>query len=468
MTNRLGDRLIAKNNITESQLQMALERQRVHGGRLGDNLVALGFLGEKEVFSFFKRTPPAPLTVEDTGLEQSFIADLIMKHAVFMGEFTLIDMGNRVKLLASVVDTAIEILRREHFLEVKSATQMSKLSYKFSLTEKGKKRATDLLDISRYAGPAPVVFNEYRNMVETQTIKSIFVSEDTLEDSFSDIVVNEQFLNRIGPAISSGRAIFLYGPSGNGKTTIAETIGKVLPGTVFLPHAVLVGGEIIALYDKSNHIAVETEHNAEAVDQRWVLVQRPTIMVGGEMALKSLDLEFNPITRFYQAPLQMKANNGLFIVDDFGRQQIDPQKLLNRWIVPLERRTDFLTLHTGMKFEIPFDQLVVFATNIEPKKLVHEAFLRRIHYKIKIDHPSLAEYEMIFKRVCASNSINFDKDVFDYLINNYYKRLNVSLNACHPRDIVDHIIDSAHYHGHPPVLTETSISCAWENYFVSL
>ncbi|MCW8959176.1 MAG: ATPase, partial [Gammaproteobacteria bacterium] len=181
-----------------------------------------------------------------------------------------------------------------------------------------------------------------------------------------------------------------------------------------------------------------------------------------------LDLEFNPISKFYEAPLQMKANNGMFIVDDFGRQQVDPQHLLNRWIVPLERRTDFLSLQNGMKFEIPFDQLVIFSTNIEPRKLVDEAFLRRIRYKILIDHPSEREYEEVFRRVCASNDIEFDQEVLDYLMENFYRRLGVKLNACHPRDLIDHIIDGARYFGHKPKLSKEAITNAWENYFVDI
>jgi hypothetical protein len=191
-------------------------------------------------------------------------------------------------------------------------------------------------------------------------------------------------------------------------------------------------------------------------------------MVGGELTLEHLDLAFNPVTKFYEAPFQMKANNGLLIIDDFGRQQVDPQKLLNRWIVPLERRTDFLTLHTGMKFEIPFDQLVIFSTNLEPKHLVDEAFLRRIRYKIKIDHPSRDEYRRIFEKMCAANRIAFDAGVLDFLLTQYYDRLGVSLNACHPRDLIDSIIDFAHYSGHPPQLTREAITAAWESYFVDM
>jgi len=242
----------------------------------------------------------------------------------------------------------------------------------------------------------------------------------------------------------------------------------VLPETVYIPYSIIVGGQIILLYDSVNHIPVHDDSTGDTADHRWVLIKRPVIMTGGELTLKMLDLDFNPIAKFYEAPLQMKANNGLFIIDDFGRQQVDPQNLLNRWIVPLERRTDFMTLHTGMKFEIPFDQLVIFATNIEPAKLVDEAFLRRIRYKIKVDHPTEQEYTTIFKKVCESNRIEFKPEVLDFLLSNYYRRLGVELNACHPRDIVDQIIDNAHYYNHAPELTKDSIDDAWENYFVEV
>ena len=468
MSGLLGERLIKKRRITEEQLQKALERQRLHGGRLGNNMVALGFLSEEDLSDFFGAAPDAPKSVEDTGLTFAFIVELIIRHGLNMREFTIPEMGIRTRLPLSIVDEAIERLRKDHLVEVKSAGQLSKLSYRFALTEAGKRQAVELLEVSRYVGPAPVPFDEYRNMVEMQTIKSILVDEKSIHDAFSDIIVSEQLLKRLGPAVSSGKAIFLYGPPGNGKTTIAETIGRVLPGSIYMPYALIVEDEIITIYDQASHVAVEPELSADAVDQRWVLVKRPVVMVGGEMTLKALDLDFNPLSKFYEAPLQMKANNGLFIVDDFGRQQVDPQSLLNRWIVPLERRTDFLTLHTGMKIEVPFDQLIVFSTNLEPSSLVDEAFLRRIRYKINIDHPQLNEYKVIFKRVCESNGIAFNEDVFNYLIEHYYKKRNVKLNSCHCRDIIDNIIDEAHYHGIKPELTKETVSASWESYFVEL
>jgi energy-coupling factor transporter ATP-binding protein EcfA2 len=467
-TGLLGERLTKKKKITKEQLREALERQRIHGGRLGGNMVALGIIDEEDLSSFFMSTPEVPVKVEDTGLSSTFIIDLIIKHALNLREFTLPEIAIQTRFDLSILDEAIEKLRRDRIMEVKSTGQLSKRSYVFALTDAGKKKATDLLEVSRYVGPAPVPFEEYKSMVEIQTIKSILVDEKSIHDAFGNIIVSDNIMKRLGPAVSSGKAIFLYGPPGNGKTTIAETIGKVLPGKIYIPYAVIVEGEIITIYDKASHEAVEPELGPDEVDQRWILVKRPVVMVGGEMTLKGLDLDFNPIAKFYEAPLQMKSNNGLFIVDDFGRQQMDPQDLLNRWIVPLERRTDFLTFQTGMKIEIPFDQLVIFSTNLEPKNLVDEAFLRRIRYKIKIDHPALHEYREIFQRVCQSNSIAFSEEAFEFLVENYYKKNNVKLNACHCRDIIDNIIDDAHYHGVKPELTKDTISSSWESYFVEM
>jgi len=467
MENLLGQKLLKNKVITEAQLNKALERQTLQGGRLGHNLVALGFTTPEELKNFFSVFPKTPSSVEDTGLDLSFISDLVMKHILFMGEFTLQAVSEKIKLPIQIVDTAVDILRREHLVEVKGAGGYARETYKYNITGQGKVRGTELLDICRYAGPAPVTLEEYNKLVELQTIKNIVVIEASVKKAFSHLIVGEGLLKMLGPAISSGKAIFIYGPPGNGKTTIAETIGRILPETVYIPHAIIVGGQIITVYDPVNHFP-SNYGPGEKFDERWVLIRRPVIMTGGELTLRMLSLDFNQISKFYEAPLQMKANNGLFILDDFGRQQMDPHSLLNRWIVPLERRMDFMTLHTGMKFDVPFDQLVIFSTNIEPNKLVDEAFLRRIRYKIKIDHPSEKEYKEIFLKVCDSNGIVFKTDVYDYLLKYYYKRLDVKLNACHPRDIIDQIIDDAHYYNHPPQLSREGIDSAWKNYFVDM
>ncbi|MDA3789078.1 MAG: ATPase [Desulfobacula sp.] len=468
MTSLMGEQLLEKKTLSQEQLHAALEYQRINGGRLGNSIAALGFLDTDQIEAFFKTVPRMPKNLSQTGLSQSFIDDLIIKHALNLREFSLADMGNGTKLSLAIINDAVERMRKAHLMVVKSAEGLSRRSYVFNLSEAGENRAKNLLQVSMYTGPAPVSFDDYKNICETQTIKSIFVDEQAIADACSNIIITKELLQQLGPAVCSGKAIFLYGPPGNGKTTIAEIIGNVLNDAIYIPYAIEIGGQIITIYDQGTHVAVNNSDETEDIDKRWIKIKRPMIMTGGEMTLKGLDLDFNPISKFYEAPLQVKANNGIFIVDDFGRQQVDPQVLLNRWIVPLERRKDFLTLHTGMKIEIPFDQLVIFSTNLEPKKLADEAFLRRIRYKIKIDHPEIKEYKLIFKRVCESNGIPFDQELFVYLINELYGKNRVRLNACHCRDLLDWIIDNAHYRNKKPVLSREALAESWKNYFVDL
>ncbi|PLX75368.1 MAG: ATPase [Desulfuromonas sp.] len=470
MVKRLGEKMLEYDTVSKEQLREALARQRLHGGRLGHNLVALGYISEDQLDSFFKRTPPALESVAESGLNLDFIADLALKHLVFMGEFRLGDLALRLGLPTSILDDAIELLRNQKLVEVRSATQFIKSSFNFVATELGKQRAGELMEVCRYLGPAPVVLEDYREMVENQSIRNIMVSDEVVRTAFAEIVISEDLLHRLGPAVSSGAPIFIYGPPGNGKTTIAETIGQILPETIYIPYALYVGGQIVSLFDPVNHIPVarDTSLDADDFDRRWVEIKRPVVVTGGELTLRMLDLEFNTISKYYEAPLQLKSNNGLFILDDFGRQQMDPQQLLNRWIINLDRQIDFMSMHTGMKFEVPFDQLVIFATNLEPKKLVDEAFLRRIRYKIKIEHPSEGSYREIFRRVCAKQSIPFQEELIDYLIEHWYRHHDMPLNACHPRDLVNHLIDMARYHNRTPGLTREEIDQACENYFVTL
>ena len=472
--NPLGEKLLAERVVNQEQIQEALGRQRLHGGRLGQNLVALGYIDATQLDEFFQRVPPTPKTVEETGLNLDFIADLALKHLVGMGEFRLQDLVIRLGLSSAILDEAIELLRSHTLIEVRSAAQFVKSSFRFVATELGKKRAGELMEICRYVGPAPVTLPDYRLMVENQSIRNIMVTEDRVRKAFSEIVVGDDLLERLGPAISSGAPMFIYGPAGNGKTTIAETIGRLLPETIYVPHALYVGGQLITVFDPVNHIAVDPgstsdpKAEAEDFDRRWIEIRRPVVITGGELTLRMLDLEFNTIAKFYEAPLQMKSNNGLFILDDFGRQQMDPQNLLNRWIINLDRQIDFMSMHTGMKFEIPFDQLVIFATNLEPKSLVDDAFLRRIRYKIRVDHPSEEAYREIFRRVCTMNDLSYREEVVDYLLQDWYRQHDLALNACHPRDLVAQVIDMAHYQDRSPELNRKNIEMACENYFVTV
>jgi hypothetical protein len=463
----LGEKLLKEKTITQEQLDQGLERQRRHGGRLGRNLVELGYIKKQDIKRLFEKDPSAPKSIEDSGLELSFITDLVSKHILFMGEFKLADVVDKVKLPISLVNRVLEVLRREKLVEVKGATTYSADTYTFKITEQGQRRSSELLDLCRYAGPAPVSLEDYQNMIEMQTIKSVVVDEESIGRVFSHLVVNEVLLKRIGPAVTSGQAVFVYGPSGNGKTAIAEAIGGLPVDTVYVPYAINVGGQIISVFDPVNHVPVVSTRPQGEVDQRWVLVRRPVVMVGGELTLRMLDLDFNPISKYYEASLQMKANNGIFIVDDFGRQLIEPRIMLNRWIVPLDRHVDFMTLHTGMQFVIPFDMLVVFATNLNPSELLDEAFLRRIRYKIQIDRPNIDEYREIFKAVCKTNNVEFNQDVFAYLVGECYQKYGMERNSCHPRDLIDHIVVDARYYKKPALVTRESIDMACADYFIT-
>ena len=473
MKKRLGQQMLDNQVVTKQQIKEALRRQRLHGGRLGQNLLSLGYISEDQLETFLQRTPYAPQTVEDTGLELEFITDLALKHIVTMQTFRISELAERLGLSSGIVDEAVDLLRKRKLVEVQDATEFVRSSFNFVITELGKVRGGELNEICRYVGPAPVTLDDYRDMVENQSVRNILVDDTIIQEAFSQIVIGDGLLKRLGPAISSGMPMFVYGPPGNGKTTIAETIAELLPEPVYIPYALYVGGQIINIFDPVNHFRVSKEEQPAAdkdapVDQRWTLIHRPVVITGGELTLRMLDLEFNTIAKFYEAPLQMKANNGLFLVDDFGRQQMDPQSLLNRWIYNLDRQLDFMSLHTGMKFEVPFDQLVIFATNLEPKSLVDEAFLRRIRYKIKIDHPSEVEFQEIFQRVCLTHAIPFRGDMFSYLLEHWYRRFDRPLNACHPRDLVNHVVDMSRYHGTTPELTRENLDMACENYFIDV
>jgi len=447
-------------------LKKVLERQRLFGGKIGSNLVAMGLLEEEQVSEFFRFFPTVPNTREETRLEPAFISDLILKHALILKSFTLPKMSQQIKLSQSVVKDSLDELRRLGLTEItRGDTSFNIANYQYAITNSGMNRALGLLEESRYVGPAPICLDDYRCAVEIQTIRAAQVTMENVKKAFSNLVVAENYIQVFGAAVNSGKPIFLYGPPGNGKTTIAEAIGKSLTDAIFVPYSLVVGGQVIVVYDEVTHHKVEEEMDSDNHDQRWVRVKRPVAVSGGELTLANLDLRFNSHSKYYEAPLHMKANNGMFILDDFGRQMVDTETLLNRWIVPLDHRADYLTLHTGMKFEIPFDQFVVFATNIAPTKLVDEAFLRRLRYKLKIDHPTVNEYEEIFRNVCLSNGLEYNPTALQYLMTRY-KQANIQFNGCHPRDLIDHIIDEAHYLGKDPEINKQAIDMAWENYFV--
>ena len=414
--------------------------------------------------------PSRPRSVEDTGLSLAYIADLIIRGLYIVGEMTGQDL---VKLLhlpyENVLEPAITYLRREQMCEIKGSGGIGEKAYRYQPTMKGIERAKEIGERSQYLGPAPVPLSAYVEMMTTQTTQGLIITEDAIRQAFVHLVISDALLQQLGPAINSGRSIFLFGHAGNGKTSIAEAAAALMSDAILIPHAVVIDGQVIRVFDPIHHDRIPVPSNLEySYDRRWVLSKRPVVVTGGELNMASLDLVYDEYSKYYEAPLQMKANGGLFLIDDFGRQQMRPRDLLNRWIVPLEKRHDYLTLHTGKKIEVPFDQLIIFSTNIEPKQLVDEAFLRRIRYKVEVGNPSPQEYREILRRICMAKNVPYSDDGLRYLLEQEYPRRNIEMRACHPRDLIDQLIDIARFTRTTPTMSRELMAAACKSYFVEV
>jgi hypothetical protein len=367
----------------------------------------------------------------------------------------------------------VEHVRLEKLVEVRGSSGGGSAGYKYGLTDLGRDRGQQYLDANQYIGPAPVPLSQYCAYVRHGRDTRGFLDRARLREGFTHLIVSPDTLDQLGPAVNSGKAIFIYGPPGNGKTVLAEGVGRALGGDMFVPHAIDIDGQVITMFDPVNHVMLEAPvdsgpsiiKNAQP-DRRWVRVKRPVVTVGGELTLEMLDLSFNEISKFYEAPLQLKANGGVFVVDDFGRQRIRPRDLLNRWIVPLESRVDYLTLHTGKKFEIPFDVLIVFATNLNPESLADEAFLRRIPYKIYAKNPTPEEFSQIFALNCRRRNVVFDPVVVEYLVRRYYEPRGIEMRACQPRDLIEQMVNLCRYDGRDPAISRELLDKACSSYFL--
>ncbi|HEU5404206.1 MAG TPA: hypothetical protein VFU86_22850 [Terriglobales bacterium] len=406
---------------------------------------------------------PRPDSVADLGVRRSFLEDLALKILFLTGPLSVLELADRMQLGYRATDELFRRIREGQLCEVTSVAQNGPA---LSITSQGRSRALDLLSLNQYTGPAPVSLSSYVHQVRQQTVRKTAIHPPDLQRAFGHLVMDPKILAQVGTALNSGTSIFLYGPTGSGKTTIAETLTKVFASDkVWIPYAVEIDGEIIAVYDPVIHKRIEVPP-AEVADRRWVLCHRPTVLVGGELTIEMLDLQFNSIAKFYEGPVQMKANNGVLIIDDFGRQRLRPDELLNRWVVPLDRHIDFLTLAGGKKIEMPFEMFVVFATNMSPGKLVDAAFLRRIQTKIRVGNISPAQFHEIFRRIAEGAKLQYDRHVVDELIHIIRESLNEPLRACQPRDILSHIQWSAKYEGVPMKIDHTTIQQAVETYFL--
>jgi Cdc6-like AAA superfamily ATPase len=403
--------------------------------------------------------PPPPENIEATGIPQALLTDLVVRRTYISGVGTLQGLGKVLKLSPLVLEAIFRDLRQQQIIEVKG---MVGNDYNFSLTQAGRNLAMDRFKISHYAGAAPVSLRQYARLVKAQAAK-VKIDRKVLRQVLSDLVLPDSLLDQVGPAVISQNSIFLYGPTGSGKTSLAERVLRVYHDTVVVPYAVEVDGQIIQLFDPVLHEPLQTD--TADMDPRWVMCRRPCVLTGGELVPGMLELRVDEATGVYAAPLQMKANNGVLIIDDFGRQLMPPRELLNRWIVPLDRRVDYLTLRYGVKFQIPFETLVVFATNLDPRELADEAFLRRLQNKIFVESVDPVLFDEILRRVTTARNVPMDPDSADVLRRLCYEHGCTELRACYPADICNILVSIANYENRPPRASREDLTRATELYF---
>jgi hypothetical protein len=406
--------------------------------------------------------PPLPEELADTGIAEGFLCDLALKHVAMLPEPTTTAVGEGMHLPRTLTEDLLQKLYREKLIEVRKQSAIG--STRYAMLDHGWDRLSRLLSVCGYTGAAPVSLNDYAHMMRLQSIPSDPASIDTVRSAFHDLVLPESLLQTLGCVINSRRSLFLTGLPGTGKTAVAERINGALAGGIWIPYAVEIDGQIIRVFDSHCHRTASEDVTPVEYDRRWVFIERPLVVVGGELTLENADLTWSHAAKFYEAPFQMKSNGGTLVIDDFGRQRVAPQDLLNRWIVPLERRVDYLALHTGKKIEVPFEQLVVFSTNLDEKDLADQAFLRRMGYRARVEPPTAEAYREIFKAQAYKRGIRVDKPVVDHILTKYRVE-HRQMKGCEPRDILDRATDICLFEGQKLELTTQVVDIAWRNYF---
>ncbi|HTI49762.1 MAG TPA: ATPase [Planctomycetaceae bacterium] len=436
------------------------------------------------------KAPIAPTTLAQSGLSLMQICDLILKQLYLQGAALGVDLARQMRLPFNVIDEALVFLKDEKCIEVGSGDLIGRVSYRFNLTDLGRARAREAFDQCRYVGPAPVPLDAYVRQCLSQTVTGTVCDAESLQDAFAELIIRPGLLEELGPAVCSGKSIFIYGPPGNGKTMIAKGLGRFLNrngGEIFVPYAISSENSIVTIFDPTIHTATDNddllgtmmsaqgESKAEGSrllqenppDLRWRRIKRPVVITGGELTLEMLDLRYNTTANFYQAPLHIKANGGVFLIDDFGRQIVSPRDLLNRWILPLEERIDYMTLSTGKKFAVPFEQLIIFSTNLDPRELVDEAFLRRIRHKIAIGTPDKDLFTDIFQLACRQRGIPFNQEALDYLYFAYYDK-GKPPRSSDPRDLLEIVQSICRFRNQEVALTENLIAEAALKFFCQI
>ena len=470
-----GNLLVAKGLITAEAINEAAQHQQAHGGRLGDSIVALGLLTKEQIDEVLTDAPQAPAMVDSTGIDPVFLLELTIKGMYAENLETASQLVSSLKLSNTIVNQLMQVATERKLVEALSSSAGGGLraELRYGLTRAGREDAIDALQRSQYFGPAPVSLSDYQDRFQRQRVPIEVVTRKRLDEAFKDLVMPERFVSRLGPAVNSGNAILIYGPAGNGKTTVAEIVGNLFQNVIYIPYCVEIDGEIMKVFDPSVHRVVENTSQEKGgdlrrsrIDPRWVACYRPMVITGGELTIEMLDLKYNSVAKFYEAPLHVKALNGTFLIDDFGRQRAKPEEILNRWIVPLNSRIDYLSLHTGKSAMIPFDEIVIFSTNMHPDDLMDPAFQRRISYKLETVEPPEDLFLEVFFGMARKRGLDLTEEVFMQVLKGIRDN-EAPLAYFQPKFIVEQVLASCKFEGIEPQFTKENVDDALANLFVN-